>query len=71
MSIQKGTRIWEPTANMTAKEIEQLNMRLKLSGKKCKDCGLTKNLTKINEKPEFVCLDCWDKKGYEYDPTPW
>lgn len=39
--------------------------------KKCKDCGSTKNLTKINEKPTYVCLKCWDEKGYEYDPTPW
>jgi len=39
--------------------------------RKCKECGTTKNLMKINEKPEYVCKTCWDKKGYEYDPTPW
>lgn len=67
----KGTRIWCPTANMTEKEIQQLNLHLKISGKKCRDCGSTKQLAKINEKPEYACLKCWDLKGYEYDPTPW
>jgi len=38
---------------------------------RCKECGTTENLVKINEKPEYVCRGCWDEKGYEYDPTPW
>jgi len=43
-------------------------------GSKCKECGceITKeNAAVINTKPEYVCVTCWDKEGYEYDPTPW
>jgi DNA-directed RNA polymerase subunit RPC12/RpoP len=39
-------------------------------GAKCKECGSTKNLVPINTLPEYVCGDCWDEHGYEYDPTP-
>lgn len=40
-------------------------------GSKCKECGSTKNLKAINTYGDYVCLECWDKYGYEYDPTPW
>lgn len=41
---------------------------------KCVGCGKPKpkkDCFKVNEKPEYVCKDCYDEKRYEYDPTPW
>jgi hypothetical protein len=40
-------------------------------GAKCKECGSSKDLVPINTSGDYVCGKCWDKHGYEYDPTPW
>ena len=64
LNYESGEKVSEDT-HREVSEVWEIPIR------KCKECGTTKNLVKINEKPEYVCKTCWDKKGYEYDPTPW